>query len=333
MTRATLLLLLLGACKLDIALPAVWPDAGPVVVTGNPILGPRGQIGFCDGDCFLVADRIIAQGSHVNLLGQVAATAPAPATFTSTDPSVLVIGAPAQLSSQHFQVPVQTKGAGDADVIVSDAAGVEIDRFTLHVRPSDELAFDHSWGAGNPLVLAGAVERFHVSTKTAGAYTAGTGAVKFTLGGALAPARPSDAPWLHSEGDQVFFLAGPSGQGTITASAANTAVTLTIDIVPASALTAVSADPARPVFTAGSGQVLTVTASAAGRPVFGVRCDWAAPAALQIQPHDSAPLWEGGFIDADEPGLGYGFQGPPGTYDATCTIPGGLALTIPIELD
>ena len=331
--RICLALMLVGCGDSSIATPS---DAS----AGDELLGwtvgPRGQAGFIleFGD----PSRPIAQRARAHIAGVVRSAAPRLATITTDDASILTIENPVRDSQLIFRADLKSAGAGDTDVVLRDAAGAEIDRMTFHVRASDALDLPRAWGAGDALVLGGEVERMHVTTMTAGVVTAGVGAVQFTLAGALSPVRSEQAPWLYSEGDEVFFRAAASGTGTITAAAPEATTTVTVSMVPTSSLTALTANPSSLDVPANRTGVVAVGALSGSAPVFGARCTWSNAAPLTIALKSllvelsgtSSIAEQTGWIGSG-PAFQYSITGPPGTYSPTCTI-GALTTTLSVSI-
>jgi hypothetical protein len=329
--RICLALMLVACAAPSIATP---PDASGGDELLGWTVGARGQAGFVleFGD----PSRPIAQRARAHIAGVVRSAAPRLAAVTTDDASILTVEN--LVRDSHlltFRADLKSAGAGDADVVLRDAAGAEIDRMTFHVRASDVLDLNRAWGAGDALVLGGEVERMHVTTMTAGVVTAGVGAVQFTLAGALSPASRDQAPWLYSEGDEVFFRAAASGTGTITAVAPEATTAVTLSMVSTSSLTALTANPsALDVPTNGTG-VVAVGALAGSAPVFGARCRWSNAAPLTIDLKSVVGGLSGigeqtGFIGSG-PAFLYSVAGPPGTYNPTCTI-GALTTTISVHI-
>lgn len=327
---------MIAAC--NSATDPIGPDAHDPPqdeLAGYPSVGPRDLAGFRLqlGSC----DRPIAQGADASLLGEVRRTAPNVASIVSEDPTTFTVGTFMPATDLTFAVQLHAVGPGDADVVLRDSLGDEIDRIALHVRATDTLDINRAWGAGDALVLAGEVERLHVTTKTAGAVTVGTGAVSFSLAGALAAATKTDAPWFFAEGDQIYFRAGASGTGTVTASAPDATAEVTLSIIDPTALTAITVSPADVRFTAGREGNVAIGATAAGVPVYGVRCTWVAPPGLEIKLEsiygnlEHLGLQTGSI--GSEPSFVYSIKGSPGMHQPVCTLPGGLSTTIPVRIE
>ncbi len=92
-------------------------------------------------------------------------------------------------------VNVTTGSAGTFDLVVDDASGAEYDKKTFTSVQPAHLGFADSWPSPT-LVFAGSTQFAHADTLgPQGEELRGTGAVHFTLGGALvsAPARRATA--------------------------------------------------------------------------------------------------------------------------------------------
>jgi hypothetical protein len=328
--------LLLVACGSH-ADPIDTPDAAAVDddLSGYPTIGPRGQVGFALE--FGTADRAIAQRATAFGFGKVKESAPALVAVTSDDENVVTADQLTPAAGHTFTIRLRGAGAGDTDLVFRNVDGIEIDRVRLHVRATDTLAIDRPWGAGDALVLAGEVERLHVTTVTAGEVTVGTGAADFVLTGALTTAAAADAPWFFGEGDQTYFRAASAGAGKITAQAPNTTTDVTVAIVAPAALTAITVSAASVSFAAGHEGNVTIGATAGSAPVYGVRCAWAAPVGLTIKLEslygDLQNLGlQTGWVGST-PSFVYSFTGSQGTYQAVCTLPGGLSTTINVQIN
>jgi hypothetical protein len=257
----------------------------------------------------------------------VRSTAPPLATVTTDDTSILTVENLIRGANQIFMVDVLAPDAGDTDVVVRDAAGTEIDRLTFHVRATDVLGLSRPWGAGDALVLAGEVERLHVTTITAGVVSAGVGAVQFTLAGDLSTATNNQAPWLLSEGDEAFFRTAASGSGSITASAPNATTTVNIRVVPPASLAALTADPSSLDVSSNRAGVVAIGALSGSAPVYGARCTWSDVGQLTVALNSGEQT---GWIGSS-PVFLYSIYGPPGMYSPTCTI-GGLTTTLSVRI-
>jgi hypothetical protein len=325
--KLALAIALTAACG-DRTPPEMPPDAPPLdELAGFPTIGPRGQAGFG------VTDTPIAQRAGSWVFGRVRSTAPALASVTSDDTAILAIDKLEPNSDLTFLVTFHAPGAGDTDLVLRDGNGAEIDRLTLHVRPSDALA-----GAADALVLAGAVERLHLTTMTAGKVTVGTGAVAFQLSGDLTAATDDDAPWIFGEGDDVFFRAADTGAGAIAADAPNTTAMSAVTIVPPSALTAITTSATSVTTVEGVEANVGIAAVANGAQVHGVRCTWSNAGALAITLESIYGDLSTSFGLQDESIGGdstfvYSIHGPKGTYHPVCTVPGGLSTTIGVQIN
>lgn len=292
--------------------------------------GPHDQL------CFSLdlspTDGIIAQRSTPSLFG-FARTGAVVASATSETAGMFTFGAitlgDASEDPRSFILPVTGVAAGDGEVVVRDAAGNELDRVTLHVRASDELALDGDLSTA-PLVLAGEITTLHVTTKTAGQVTHGSGAVQFTPSGGVVAADRTDAPWLTAGGDTGFFRIGASG--AIAADAPDATASVSVTAVPASALTAITADHTTLSFAHGDDAVVAIGATASGTPVYGPRCTWSNNAGLAIDLTHS-------IFDPANGGLGkaavYHYKiesDTAGNYQPVCTLPGGLTVTLQVHV-
>lgn len=327
---------LLGGCFWNADPHPIGDDDAPPPdeLGGYPCTGKGDQVGFGLelGRC----ERVIAERATAWVFAHARKTGPRPASVTSDNPGILEV-VDSELyddSPELITFDVRSVTSGDADVVVRDSGGIEIDRVTLHARPTDQIEITSIWGAGPVHILAGAVERIHVRTRTQGVITAGSGAVEVSVSGDLTIATREDAPLFYSEGDQGFFTAGASGTGTVTASAPNTSLAIDVAITQPSELTSITRSvDALEVDGSDPGRI-SIGAMAGAAPVFGAQCTWSTvPAGLHIELADHPSYGEqSGFLDSSTAALIYTVSNQPGTWSATCTMPNGLSTTIPVRI-
>jgi hypothetical protein len=272
---------------------------------------------------------IAAGGAATTVSFFISPPASAVVTSGTSDASVLVVG-PVQDAmtgsrcSQAGTMAVTSGQIGSADLILSDGDGAEVDRITLTMAPTTQLKIDQGWtDPAGPQILTGTVQGIHATTIGADATTlVGVGAVKFTLSSSLsAVSNPQELPLLFG-GDVVTFRADSPGPATVDADCPIAHAEVPLTAVDPSQLDAL-------VLTLGSkdtsGQWVNVSATAGGKPVWGVECAWSSqPAGLKA---GFLPSFIGGA-----PINGYELIGKSGSYDATCAIPGGPSQTITVQL-
>ncbi|HEY0250257.1 MAG TPA: hypothetical protein VGC41_01980, partial [Kofleriaceae bacterium] len=247
-------------------------------------------------------------------------SAPLAVAVTPVDPTIVEISKFQQLDSYpYFFFNIKGLAAGDTALVLTDANGAEIDRGTVIVRATDELALDGP--TVDATVLEGSVLPFHVTTKTAGHVTYGTGAVTFALTGlTAASSADSDLTWWG--GDDVWVQAGT---GSIDATAPDATAHVTTTTVPLTAVTVLtpSATEISNKGSFSSAYVRVKATTAMGTPVYGAECTWTTqPSGVNISGYAQSI--------AGNPAIEYGFGGTAGDYTATCTI-GSLA-TPPIAV-
>jgi hypothetical protein len=215
---------------------------------------------------------------------------------------------------------VRSGAPGMATLSLRDDDGGEIDRVRLSVEATASLALDRDF-AQPATILAGSLQGMHVTTLGASGILVGVGAVEFHLEGDLLPFPVRDAapPWWG--GDAVAFTGTP-GSGRVVADCGSAHAEVAVSVLDPASLEAVqiTADPVKwpaPV-------ELTVAARAAGAPVYGAQCKWSWP----FDP----PEWvEGGWIGG-EPEARYRFTAAwPGTFTASCELPGGRSEVIALS--
>lgn len=260
--------------------------------------------------------RTIAQGSRFSIEIQPRSTAP---MIVSATADGWIIDPPTYTDPYTFVSFVATAPlAGDPDFVLRDASGAEIDRYTMHVRPSDELAFDGP--VRTATVLAESTASWHLTTKREGNVTVGTGAVTFTLNG-LAPGNPADVG--RNDGDRVLF---EGGTGSIDAFAPDASAHIDLTAVALAELTSITpaatdvsgGDLLRPYATA------SIRVDAGSSPVYGAACMWSQLGRLTV----SKPYNGGVGGDAS---LSYDFFGPAGDYTPLCQI-GQLSTMLHVHL-
>jgi len=230
----------------------------------------------------------------------------------STDPSVATF---------RIDVPdrviVTTGAPGAARLQLLDSGGKLLGEYDVVVRPTAELRVLRGWGGGDPRILAGAPQLFHVSTVAAdGSDLKGDGAVEFTLDGTLAL-----APFVL-DGDSIGFTGTP-GSGTITASCPEATVTQSVTVVAPEAitglrLTALPADKADQV-------AVVVGLDSADGDVYGAQCEWdVSDPSVVLMTSIPAKL-------QDNPLSSYVFKlKNRGRYDVTCHMAGRTG-TVSVE--
>jgi hypothetical protein len=282
------------------------------------------QPGCTDG-CNLEDSSVASDGATqlilVNLDGgrsyaSTMSSAPQVATFTGPD--------------GNGNVVVQTAQPGDADLVLLDGAGVEVDRVTVHVAAAAFLYFDSGWAGANPVVLAGTpiygvdVEKHDAARRL----LLGTGAVHFSVDGTLTllgPPAPSSGPVSVIE---TVRFSGQPGLGTLAATSAEASLSVPVTVLGISVLSGLHATlTATMLGPNDTVDALVETNVTAGADlVYGTTCVWTvSDPSVQILPqatpdHLSRPPNDDVIFRMTK----------AGKFSATCTV-GPLTVTIPFS--
>jgi hypothetical protein len=258
----------------------------------------------------LEARGIAPSGLTVKSVGAAPATVTIPSPQTEGGCNALLV------------VNVTTGAAGTFDLVVDDANGAEYDRKTFTSVQPAHLGFADSWPSPTQ-VFVGSTQLAHADTLGPhGEELRGTGAVHFTLSGALvsAPA-PSDG---DPGGDIIYFSSAGLGVGQVSAVADGYAEQAAVSVVDGSAITdVVLANAGSGTTGTVSGPAVSVEGRAGADLVYGAECLWKTTAQV-------TELWPSALGRASQ--AIYIFEGPPGPVTATCTILGGPSASITVEL-
>ncbi|MFT3695628.1 MAG: pilus assembly protein N-terminal domain-containing protein [Kofleriaceae bacterium] len=304
-------LVVLAACGDSKPTPDVPPDARDELASFGSAVGPDNQAGFS----LELQDPSLpmAMGASASMLTETRSTAPIVVTATTASPAILTAGAIVRSANddpRYSTIPLTAHAEGETDLILLDANGGEIDRWTVHVVPTDTLRSDAD--LGTPLVFPGGPVVWHLTTFTAGQGTIGTGAVSFTLTGVEAGSLDEVDDF---GGDEVLFH---GATGSVDATAPYTAAAhLDVVAVDPAALTQISPSAVVIDGTGGTGLFsdtsVAITVKANGVPVYGANCTWSNLKGLSV----GTPQFGGlGGDSAFE----YTFDGPPATYMPICTV-------------
>src|ERR1043166_6069519 len=225
-------------------------------------------------------------GSGTDITTGIAAGSRAAIKFTaydvtfaeSSDPRV----AKFDLSGDVY---VTALAPGYADLILRNARGVEVDRATVRVVPTVDLAIDVATPEA-VRVLEGASTTFHVATLGPGGEgTVGIGAVSFAASGTAVQEDKS----IWDYGDTMRFH-GAAGWGRLTAMADSASATLDVEFVPAASVARLDWSS----IDLGAGQIdVTFTASSSAGPIYGaIPACTASDASVEFGSADSNPLAE-----------------------------------------
>jgi hypothetical protein len=327
------LCLLSSACGLGGSDPA--PDAGT-----DDTLPKGGTPGLRGLATFFNTDTPMAAGGAVKfIIAGAVSTAPTIGGVRSSDPAVFEVRPNAQNQPPHSMIAiVTTHHTGTADLILTDPSGAEIDHTPLIIADTNVLRVDHGWAGSAPTILADTPVGFHVFTVArdgAGHETilAGSGAVSFQGTGTItvAPRRAGDPI------ADLAALTGSAGNGSIQANCQTAQIEVPIQVVSLTALTSIVAPSS--ISLPYKGGSFSIGALAGTTPVYGVACTtWEVPVGVTVKaPPSNCDVYPCTSADpiadlSQAPSLTYTVAGLLGTYNLTCTIPGGLRKTIAVTL-
>jgi hypothetical protein len=291
-------------------------DDGNVFFTFFSYLSP----GQMDGS----TDFELAAGGSVTLVElEARGIAPSGLTVKSVGaaPATVMVPEPQQQfggCDALLLVDVTTGAAGTFDLVVDDASGAEYDRKTFTSVMPAHLGFADSWPSP-AVVFVGSTQFAHADTLgPQGEELRGSGAVHFTLSGALVPAQ---APSGDDQGGDIIYFASDSlGAGQVSGVADGYSEQAAVSVVDGSAITHLVLTSAG---TGTSGTFVSVEALAGADAVYGTECLWTTTAKVT----EVAPSMLGRQSQA-----AYVFAGPPGPVTATCTVLGGPSASITIPL-
>jgi hypothetical protein len=277
---------------------------------GSRSEGQLGHASFAWRECLLgcsVTDNPMAAG---NARAQISVSLASGFTFNQVRSSNMAVASVALGGSNGLDIVVSSGAPGQTQVQLLDNSGKLVDQVTVTVTQTAKLNFTKGWTGAAPLVLEGSTQTFHVTTVDANNHTLiGTGSVAFVL---TNPLQPADAIVF---GDSYAFT-GQAGAGTITATAPATSVVQPVTMVPASALTGLSATVlANTVDATGVYANVDVVSNSAAGPVYGASCTWTiADQSVTLQSQSTTSL------EATPKATTKLKLALPGTYNATCTI-------------
>lgn len=297
-----------------------------VLIACSP--GSPGQAGNADFayedlkcllDCSVAKNDVASGGARVGIAVKVKQGVPPLADVKSSDETVAKFARAVQSSD----VEMTSAAAGSAWLIVLDANGKEIDRALTTVKKTTVLSIATPWAPSpGPTVLAGTVDGLSATTKAGDETTVGTGAVKFTLGGTVAP---GGGITLF---DSVSFKAEAKGEGTIALDADDAHLVVPVTVVAPADITWVALSPQALSFAHGKSASVAAMFRAGPEPVFGADCQWSsAPAGLTLSA-------EGGGTVGSTPARSYLVSSTAaGNYTATCTPPAGQPQTLAVTVN
>ncbi len=261
------------------------------------------QFDNCTSECGLDQNGVAAGGAHTTILvnGGVhfvlaQSSNPAVATFTADGAS---------------KVDVESGVPGTATLQLLDGAGHVVASGVVTVVPTATLRPNRGWTGAAPIVLEGETMTFHVTTLDGnGRITKGDGSVSFALAGSIKPTVALVA------GDAIAFT-GSAGSGTIDASCPNATLSQPIDVVPASAITALDMTQ---TLQQNDQAVVTVVPQSTGGPVYTGGCDWQVSDTTVTLDADVTPRLDLGAGEVAVFNINRA-----GTYTISCTLAGQTA--------
>jgi hypothetical protein len=279
----------------------------------------------CASGCNLEDSSVASDGAEQLILvrleggrsyASTMSSAPQVATFTGPD--------------GNGDVVARTAQPGDADLVLLDGAGGEVDRVTVHVAATAFLYFDNGWTGGGPVILAGAticgveVEKHDAARRL----LLGAGAVRFTVDGTLTSLGPPPAPPGPVSVVESVRFSGQRGQGTLTGQSAEARLAVPVTVVALNDLSGLHAMlKATALGPNGTADAFVETSVSAGAPlVYGTDCAWTvSDPSVQILPQVTADHL------ALPPAADVTFRmTKSGQFSATCTV-GPLNVTMPFS--
>ncbi len=241
------------------------------------------------------------------------------ATFTKMDSNVAAV----------------TAAAGDADLILADGSGTEIDRVTVHVAAVGQLDFQQGWSGSSPLILENVpITIAPITKRDAGArILLGSGAVHFVVSGnlmSLGPTPPVSASAPQSVIESLV-IEGAAGAGDLTATNGTATFDMPVTVVSLTDISKLEAESVGSVLGSGGASVdtgVSVTASTDSGAVYGAACAWAvSDSTVEVVITDTTD-------QLDRPAVGgVTFKmTKQGSFTATCTL-GRLSTIIQLKRD
>jgi len=261
---------------------------------------PTLQFDNCASDCGLDQNSVAAGGAHTTILvnGGVHFV-----SALSSNPSVAKF-----VADGVGKVDVESGVAGSAQLQLLDAGNHVVASGVVNVVPTAQLRPNRGWNGAAPIVLEGETLTFHVTTlDSGGKITKGDGSVDFALSGSLKPTI------ALVDGDAIAFT-GTAGSGSIDATCPNTSLSQPINVVAASAVTALNMTQQ---LQANDQAVVTVVPQSAGGPVYTGGCDWQVSDASVTLDADVTPRLDLGAGEVAVFNINR-----PGTFTISCTVAG-----------
>jgi hypothetical protein len=300
--------------------------------SGTWTKGQRGVASFayraspgCEDGCDLETHAIAGDGAH-----QIVAFSGA--TFASLGSSAQQV---ASFMKNGDNIEVVTAAPGDADLMLLDAGGTEIDRVTVHVAAVAQFDFMTGWAGSGPVVLEGIpITTAPITKRDSGVrILLGASAVHFSVSGTLTslgappPTDPAAPPTIL----ESLVVQGTAGSGAIHAANGSQTLDLPVTVVTVNDLNKLVAGVQGSYLGSGGGTVdsnVTWQVSSAGGLVYGASCTWTVsdPSVLMdnMQPANQ--------LDREATGFLVFKMSKPGTFMATCKV-GSLSVSVPLKRD
>jgi hypothetical protein len=228
MSKRMLIIALLAGCTsspTEVGVTYMPPDGGPSPCDtgGAPALFRYGLSEAPFGT------PIAAGGAWALVEACTTAGMPEVAAARSTNPAVISIGS-FEVEANLAGMMVTGGQAGDADLVLLDAAGAEIARTTLHVAVAELVVDDSGWRpAPGPTIVAGKTEYIHVDTVLDGVSLVGVGAVQFELTGPLMAVYCDEL--FDGDGICIVGKAG-DGDGAVVITSPGVRLEVPVKVVP-----------------------------------------------------------------------------------------------------
>jgi hypothetical protein len=179
------------------------------------------------------------------------------------------------------EVEATTGMPGDADLVLLDGAGGELDRVTVHVAATAQLEFTRGWQGDGPILVENVpITSFQVRKRDAvGRILLGAGAVRFTVGGTLSSlgAPPPPGPGLPPNMVETLIVQGQAGAGDLAGANGGQSFDIPVTTVALTDLEKLTL--AAGATTLGEGGIpetaLAATAATKDGLAYGWACAWA----------------------------------------------------------
>jgi hypothetical protein len=299
---------------------------------GNSTRGKDGRASFafvavpgCAGGCNLEDSSVASDGAEQLIRVQLDGGRRYASTMSSASQVATFVG-----PDPNGNAVAHTAQPGDADLVLLDGAGAEVDRVTVHVAATAFLYFDSGWMGAGPVVLSSTpvtgveVEKHDAARRL----LLGTGAVRFTVDGTLTllgPTPPSPGPASIVESTR---FSGQPGQGTLVGQSAQARLSVPVTVLALSQLSELQGTLGSTMLGPNEtfDAIVETTVSAGTALVYGTSCVWTvSDPSVQILPQ-AAP----DRLSRPPAGDVIFRMTKSGQFSATCTV-GPLTVTVPFS--